>query len=89
VKLDVQGWELEALRGMTRILGENPAIRLFVEFWPFGLRRAGSAPMDLIAFLHDNGFKLAAGEGQPFSTEDAARWDDGSGKYTNLFAIRE
>jgi FkbM family methyltransferase len=88
VKLDVQGWELEALRGMTRLLAENPAVQLFVEFWPYGLRRAGCAPLDLIAFLHENRFRLATSDGKPFTTEDAARWDDGSKKFTDIFATR-
>jgi FkbM family methyltransferase len=88
VKLDVQGWEVEALRGMTRILDENPSISLFVEFWPFGLRRAGSEPLDLITFLQNCGLKLATAEGQPFTAEDAARWDDGSKKFTNIHATR-
>ncbi|MCX6982851.1 MAG: FkbM family methyltransferase [Verrucomicrobia bacterium] len=88
LKLDVQGWELEALRGMTRILAENPSVQLFVEFWPYGLRRAGCAPLDLIAFLHDNRFRLASEAGQPFTAEDASRWDNGSRKFTNLYATR-
>ena len=89
VKLDVQGWELEALRGMSRILAENPAVRLFVEFWPYGLRRAGSTPLDLVAFLQENHFKLTTAGGQPFTAEDAARWDDGSKKFTDLYATRD
>ena len=89
VKLDVQGWELEALRGMSRILTENPRVALFVEFWPFGLRRAGCAPADLVAFLRENHFRLATSDGLPFSAEDAARWDNGSKKFTNLYAIRD
>ena len=88
VKLDVQGWELEALRGMTRLLAENPGVQLFVEFWPYGLRRAGCAPLDLIAFLHENRFKLATSDGKPFTVEDAARWDDGSKKFTDIHATR-
>ena len=30
VKIDVQGWELEVLRGMTRVLECNPVLRLFL-----------------------------------------------------------
>ena len=88
VKLDVQGWELEALRGATRILAENPAVQLFVEFWPYGLRRAGSTPLDLITFLQKVGFSLSTAEGQPFTAEDAVRWDDGSQKFTDIYATR-
>lgn len=88
VKLDVQGWELEALRGATRILAENPGVQLFVEFWPYGLRRAGSTPLDLITFLQKCGFTLATDDGQPFTADDATRWDDGSKKFTDIYATR-
>ena len=89
VKLDVQGWELEALRGMSRILADNPGVRLFVEFWPYGLRRAGGNPLDLITFLQDNHFRVTTADGLPFAAEDVARWDDGSEKFTNLYATRD
>ena len=88
VKLDVQGWELEALRGATRLFAENPAVQLFVEFWPYGLRRAGCAPLDLITFLQKAGFSLHTAEGQPFTAEEALRRDDGSKKFTDIYATR-
>ncbi len=51
VKIDVQGWELEALRGMQRTLDKNREIALFLEFWPAGLRRAGCSAEELLDFL--------------------------------------
>ncbi len=89
VKLDVQGWELEALSGMSRILTENPKVQLFVEFWPYGLRRAGCTPVDLITFLQKNKFRISTADGRPFTEQDAARWDNGSKKFTNLHATRD
>jgi FkbM family methyltransferase len=89
VKLDVQGWELEALRGMSRILTENPRVNLFVEFWPYGLRRAGSTPFDLVSFLRHNRFRLKTADGRPFDSDDVSKWDDGSAKFINLHASRD
>jgi FkbM family methyltransferase len=89
VKLDVQGWELEALRGMTRILTENPGVSLFVEFWPYGLRRAGSTPLDLVSFLRNNRFRLKTADGRPFDSDDVSKWGDRSTKFTNLYASRD
>src|SRR5207253_4081313 len=42
IKIDVQGWELEALRGMRRILESNRGVEIYFEFMPDGYRRAGS-----------------------------------------------
>jgi hypothetical protein len=51
IKLDLQGYELHALRGAKRILQENPDIKLLLEFWPFGLKEAGTRWEELIEML--------------------------------------
>ncbi len=85
IKSDIQGFELHALRGAKRVLTENRNIRLLLEFWPFGLRRAGTSPDALLGFLGDLGFRcrvVAAGiDKQPFEVGDE--------EYVNLFAARD
>jgi len=58
VKIDVQGWEVEALRGMRRMLAATPHVALCLEFWPVGLRRAHSSPEELLDLLTGQAFKL-------------------------------
>jgi FkbM family methyltransferase len=58
IKIDVQGWEFEVLRGMHQTMAANPNIALYLEYWPTGLRRAGSSPDALLTLLIDQGFKL-------------------------------
>jgi FkbM family methyltransferase len=43
VKMDIQGYELSALRGMEKTITANPAIIIFSEFWPYGLRQSGGS----------------------------------------------
>ena len=64
VKIDVQGHEFGALMGMERLLSSNPGVRIFFEFWPAGLQRAGSSPEALLNFFQTRGFMI-------FSTENA------------------
>ncbi len=58
VKIDVQGWELEVLRGMSRLLECNSNIRIVFEYWPEGLRRAGHTADDILAFFNKRNFNL-------------------------------
>jgi len=45
IKIDAEGSEPFVLRGMTRILATSPGLRIFVEFAPEHLRRAGIEPL--------------------------------------------
>jgi FkbM family methyltransferase len=58
LKMDIQGWEAEAIAGATKTLTQNHDLILMLEFWPFGLVRAGAAPDDLLNLLRQFGFSL-------------------------------
>ena len=51
IKMDIQGYELHALRGAGRVLADNPAARLLLELWPYGLKQAGTNWVELIDAL--------------------------------------
>lgn len=42
IKMDIQGYEFNALRGMERTIKANPAMVIFSEFWPYGFRLCGT-----------------------------------------------
>ncbi|MGA1224552.1 MAG: FkbM family methyltransferase [Phycisphaerales bacterium] len=51
VKIDVQGAEGRVIEGMQDLLELHASVEVFIEYWPAGLRRAGSNPriaMDLL-----------------------------------------
>jgi FkbM family methyltransferase len=56
-KVDVEGYEAEAWRGMRRIVAENPGLVLLVEFGPEHLRRAGTTPAAWMALFTGAGFR--------------------------------
>lgn len=58
LKIDVQGWEAEALFGARRVLAENMDLVVMFELWPYGLLKAGSSPEVLLAFLRHLEFQL-------------------------------
>jgi hypothetical protein len=91
IKIDVQGWEFEVLKGMAQIWRANPALSVYFEFWPFGLRRAGCDPAELLRFVQEAGFQLhdATPEGlRP--VEEAEKFCQQFQGYqaTNVLAVR-
>lgn len=94
VKMDVQGWEMEVFRGMQGLLDApaNARIAVYFEYWPQGLRDAGSEPDEPLAFLMENGFTVRSIEGGRLSAEvrgaeDLLRRAPGN-RYINLYAQR-
>lgn len=55
-KLDVEGGELDALRGLTRLV--TGARALFLELNPELLAAAGSSSAELLAWLDEHGFAV-------------------------------
>jgi FkbM family methyltransferase len=88
IKMDIQGYELHALRGASRVLADNRGIKLLVEFWPYGLKQAGVKWVDLIEALEQKNMVIRQVSSQglipfrPASTSESADW------YVNLFASR-
>src|SRR6058998_1317363 len=59
IKMDIQGYELHALRGAQRVLADNPNARVLLEFWPYGLKQAGANWMDLIVTLESKNMSVS------------------------------
>jgi len=59
VKMDVQGAEGAALEGMAGLLGRSRRAKVMLEFWPFGLVRAGYTAERLLDRLGELGFRLS------------------------------
>ncbi len=89
IKLDVQGYELHALRGAERVLQENSDIKLLLEFWPYGLEQAGVGWRDLVRTLERQGLVI-----RQFSKDGLKAFRVETVKerpewYVNLFASRQ
>lgn len=58
VKMDIQGSEMAALKGMTKILEKNDDLKILSEFWPSGIRMSGASPEEFLKKLMEFGFEL-------------------------------
>jgi FkbM family methyltransferase len=59
ILMDLQGAEMLALEGMDELLSRSPAVRIFTELWPDGLRQAGRSVDAYLARLTRLGFRLS------------------------------
>ncbi len=57
IKMDVQGYEIHVLNGMTALLDQPRALTLLTEYWPHGIREAASNPADMKEIMTDLGFE--------------------------------
>ncbi len=61
IKIDTQGAEAAILRGMRRVAERRRGrLKMLVEFWPYGLRKAGSSPEEMLSILEGFGMRLSA-----------------------------
>jgi len=72
LKIDVEGYELEVLKGATATLAKTNC--LYIEFIPSQLIRAGSKPQEVLTILNKyfNIFTETAGELTPFEYVEGA-----------------
>jgi FkbM family methyltransferase len=88
IKMDIQGYELHALRGAQRVLQENPNINLLLEFWPAGLAQAGARWEELVEMLQRLNMNLTLVRTHGLVPFDAHDVRNEISWYVNLFAHR-
>lgn len=59
IKIDIQGYELFAFKGMIGLLNSNPHLKIVAEYWPHGFKRAGYSAVDFYEFFDKLGFKFS------------------------------
>ena len=88
IKMDIQGYELHALRGAQRVLRENRDIKLLLELWPAGLQQAGVRWQGLVDMLHGFNMSLTLVRACGLIAFDPRNVRQDVGWYVNLFAHR-
>ena len=58
IKMDIQGYESSALKGMINTLNANSQIKILTEFWPYGLNKAGVLVKDFIKQIEELGLNI-------------------------------
>lgn len=71
IKIDIQGYEYFAFKGMQGIFNANKDLKIIAELYPYGLNNSGTAIEDFIRLLKDSGFFIykMADKGQSLLTD--------------------
>ncbi|HLN03872.1 MAG TPA: FkbM family methyltransferase [Bryobacteraceae bacterium] len=92
VKIDVQGFEGHVLRGMRATISQSPHLIILIEFWPHGLRSAGTNPIEVLTEWEDMGLRLFElthrSTLQPLSDKQGLVNRLPGKRYTNIVAYR-
>ncbi len=57
IKMDIQGFEMSAVKGMIKTL-QSPNLKMLSEFWPYGMRKAGTSVLEYYQFLKQYNFHI-------------------------------
>lgn len=58
IKMDIQGYELYALKGMEKTVSANPQLVIFSEFWPYALKECGTSAMAVYDYIRSLGLHI-------------------------------
>jgi FkbM family methyltransferase len=85
IKMDIQGYEMTAMKGMEKVLDTNPAAGMLSEFWPHGLSLAGSSCMAFYETLVRKGRKVWLIENGELTILDAEKVRSMEGLHKDIF----
>lgn len=72
IKIDIQGFELTAFKGMQNLLKTAPDLKIVAEYWPHGFKRAGTSAVEFFDFFDQLGYQFKSLETpqQPIISRD-------------------
>jgi len=92
IKMDIQGAEGNALKGMTSLIKNNKKIKILTEFWPMGLNNFDFNSKKFLEILEDCGFNFneihKTGLIEITKDELLIKYPANKTKHTNLLCLK-
>jgi FkbM family methyltransferase len=94
VKIDIQGYEQQAISGFQKTLARSPNVILLSEFWPKGLQESGGSAHEYLQMLENLGFTLNVLNEKPYGSFTPLKdWDAlvarlPGRKYTDIVGVK-
>ncbi len=93
IKMDIQGFELSALKGMVKTIQKNPGLKMLTELWPYGLRKSGTSCNEFVQFIRTQGllvFEMQKQNPVPIDDKRIAEIENAGFEFgINIFIGRE
>ena len=93
IKMDIQGFEFSALQGMKETIANNTEIKIVMELWPFGLKKAGTdciAIVNYLISLNLSVFELDKGVVKPLTMEKLEKIENAPFEFgMNIFVKKQ
>ncbi len=58
IKIDIQGYEMIAFKGMNNLLSNSLDLKIIAEYWPHGFKRAGTSAIEFYDFFNHIGYNF-------------------------------
>jgi FkbM family methyltransferase len=88
IKMDIQGYELQAMKGFQRMMRGKMPPKLFFEYWPYGIRQAGDTPKEVFELLSNCGYRWRAIREADRAVLEGAETCSDPDLYINILAYR-
>jgi hypothetical protein len=93
IKMDIEGAEIHALRGMQKTLRRYPHVKVFVEFAPMNMRAPESEAPELLRLIADAGLTIYDIEGKSGARVTPAqllsKYTAARKNHTNILCVKE
>lgn len=90
IKIDVEGSEINVLKGMQNILNINKKLKILIEYSPKHIRNFGIEPIELLEFLKTNEFNFFLIESNGMiPTNEKSLLKISNDSVTNIFCKRD
>ncbi len=70
IKIDIQGFELTAFKGMNNLLSLHTDLKILAEYWPHGFKRAGTSAIEFYDFFDRMNYQFRSLENDKLSPID-------------------
>ncbi len=90
IKIDIQGYEYYAFKGMAIILEKNKDLAIISEFFPYGIKQSGVTLQDFLSFFINLGFGVClADSNKKITSEELNAYENlDEHQYFNIYIKR-